>query len=108
MPTRLRLGVSYDVMHHIDSAGPYSLWVLVDAEENDWQHPTTPVASVAMELAVGDVIFLRGGYGGGEGITSGPAVGVGVVYSSFNIGVAKRVSSGPLGDPFQLTVDVGF
>ena len=109
MPTRLRVGVSYDVMHHIDAEAPYELWLLVDAEEEDWQNPSTPTASVGVEFAVGDVVFLRGGYGGGEGIASGPAVGVGVIYSNFHISVAKRVGSGGLGDdPFQLSLDVGF
>lgn len=109
MPTRLRVGVSYDVMHHIDAAGPYELWLLVDAEAEDWQDPSAPTASVAVEFTVGDVVFLRGGYGGGEGVASGPAVGVGIIYSNFNIAVAKRVASGGLGDdPFQLSLDVGF
>lgn len=108
MPTRLRLGASYDVMRHIDPAGSYRLWLLVDAE-GAWEEPTPPTPAIAFELSAGDVVFLRGGYGGGEGVSSGPAVGVGVVYSSFNVAVAKRVSAGGLGDqPFQLTVDVGF
>ena len=109
MPTRLRLGVSYDLMRHIDADAPYELWIMVDAEEEDWQRPSTPIPSVAVEFAVGEVVFLRGGYGGGEGIASGFAVGVGLIYSNFNISVAKRVTSGGLGDdPFQVSLDVGF
>lgn len=109
MPTRLRVGVSYDVMRHLDPAGPYRLWLLVDAEEEDWKQPTSPTPSMGLELSAGDVIFLRGGYGAGDGITSGFAVGVGVVYSRFDVAVAKRVSGAGFGDdPFQLTVDVGF
>ena len=109
LPTRLRLGVSYDVMQHFDSIGPYSLVVLVEAQEDDWKRPTTPRGAVAMEASVADFVFLRAGYGAGEGLEAGPAVGVGVVYSSINVAVAKRVNGGVLGDePFQLTVDVGF
>ena len=109
MPTRLRVGIAYDVLSPVETHGPYALWLLVDAEEDDWKQPTSPETSIAMELAVGNTIFLRGGYGGGEGVSSGPAVGVGIIYSRFNVAVAKRVSSGALGDqPFQLTIDVGF
>ena len=109
MPTRLRLGASYDVMRHIDPSGPYRLWLLVDAEEENWREPGSPTPSAAFELSVGEAVFLRGGYGGGEGISSGPAVGVGLIYSSFNVAVAKRVNSGGFGDdPFQLTIDVAF
>jgi hypothetical protein len=109
LPTRLRLGVSYDVMQHFDSIGPYNLLLLVEAQEDDWKRPTSPRGAVGMEASVGDIVFLRAGYGAGEGLEAGPAVGVGVVYSSFNVAVAKRVNGGLLGDePFQLTVDVGF
>lgn len=109
LPTRLRLGVSYDVLEHLDSIGPYSLTLLVEAQEDDWKRPTTPRTSFGMEAAVADFIFLRAGYGAGEGLEAGPAVGVAVVYSRFNVAVAKRVSGGIAGDePFQLTVDVGF
>lgn len=109
MPTRLRVGMSYDVMEHFDSAGPYRLILLVDAQDENWRNPGSPIPSVGMELSAGDVVFLRAGYGGGEGIGSGPAVGVGIVYASFNLGVAKRVSSSGLGDdPFQLSLDVAF
>ena len=109
MPTRLRVGISYDVMRHFDPAGPYRLLVLLDAEDEDWKQPTSPTPSIAVEMSAGDMVFLRAGYGGGEGLASGPAVGVGIVYSSFNIAVAKRVSSSGLGDdPFQVTLDIGF
>lgn len=109
MPTRLRVGVSYDVMRHIEGMSSYELWLLLDAEAEDWQDPTAPTTSIAFELAVDDIVFLRGGYGGGEGITSGPAVGVGLIFSNFNVSVAKRVGGGGIGDdPFQLTLDVGF
>lgn len=109
LPTRLRLGVSYDLMQHFDSIGPYSLVVLVEAQEDDWKRPTTPRGAVAMEASVADFVFLRAGYGAGEGLEAGPAVGVGVVYSSINVAVAKRVNGSVLGDdPFQLTIDVGF
>ena len=109
-PTRLRLGASYDVLQHVDSVGPYRLLLLVEAQEDDWQQPTTPNTSVGFEASVADFVFLRGGYGaGGEGLEAGPAVGLGIVYSSFNISVAKRVDGGVGGDePFQLTLDIGF
>lgn len=110
MPTRLRVGMSYDVMRHIDPAGPYRLWLVVDAQEEDWKQPTSPTPSIAFELSAADIVFLRGGYGAGEGVSSGPSVGVGVIYSNFNVAVAKRVSSGGgfADDPFQLSIDVGF
>lgn len=108
MPTRIRIGASYDVMRHIDPAGIYELWVLVDAEESDLRRPTSPRPSIGLELSAGDVVFLRAGYGAGEGLSSGTAVGVGLVYSSFNIAVAKQVGGGLLDDPFQFSVDVGF
>ena len=109
LPTRLRLGVAYDVLQHLDSIGPYSLTLLVEATEDDWKKPTTPRTAVGMEAAVADFIFLRAGYGTGEGLEAGPSVGVGVLYSRFNVAIAKRVAGGIAGDePFQLTVDVGF
>lgn len=110
-PTRLRLGAAYDVLHHFDSVGPYALTVLVEAQEDDWKQPTSPRTSFGFEASVADFVFLRAGYGaGGEGgLEGGPAVGLGVVYSRFNVSVAKRVDDGIEGDqPFQLTIDIGF
>ena len=109
LPTRLRLGVSYDVLQLVDSIGPYRLLLLVEAQEDDWKEPTSPRGSVGFEASVDDFVFIRAGYGGGDGLEAGPAVGVALVYSGFNVAVAKRVDGGLLGDePFQLSVDVGF
>jgi len=111
MPTRLRVGVAYDVMQHITVPGDYQLWVLVDAQEDDWKSPSSPETSLGMELLVGQAVYLRAGYGAGEGVTGGPSVGVGLVYSSFHFGVAKRLDGGQglFGDdPFQLSLGVGF
>lgn len=111
MPTRLHVGVQYNVLRHFDQVGPYELRLLVDAEDDDWKTPTSPTASAGMELAVADALFLRAGYGGGEGAEAGPSVGVGIVYDQFDVAVAKRFGGleGSTGEePLHLSLGVRF
>ena len=111
MPTRLRVGVGYDVMQLMEASSPYELWVTLDAEDDEWKSPTTPTGSVGVELLVDETISLRAGYGGGEGVRSGPAVGVGLAYSSLQLDLAKRIGGAQSlfgEDPFQITLAVQF
>lgn len=111
MPTRLRFGVAYDVMQLVDTSEPYVLWVALDAEEDDWRTPTSPTPSLGLELLVAELVSLRAGYGGGEGVRSGPSVGMGLVYSGFQIDLAKRIGGAEnlFGeDPFQISLAVEF
>lgn len=111
MPTRLRLGAAYDLMHLFQARGPYALWMTVEAEDDDWRAPDSPSPSAGLELLVAELISLRAGYGAGEGVRSGPSVGIGLVYSNFHVDLAKRIGGADnlFGeDPFQISLAVHF
>lgn len=110
LPTRARVGIALDVLRHIRPDTTVSLWLAVELEDR-WASPGDPVASVGAELSAADVIFLRAGYVPGEGIESGVAVGVGLRYTRFTIGVAKSFVRTPLDseqEPLQVSFGLRF
>jgi hypothetical protein len=109
-PLRLRLGASYEVLHHFRPDTTLALRVAVQSDVKV-RNGSGVVPSVGVELSVNQAIFLMAGYRGGEGLNTGLAVGVGLRYERFEVAVAKAFSSSSLDtqtEPLQLTFAVGF
>jgi hypothetical protein len=109
-PTRVRAGVSYEVLQHFRPDTTLALWVTAQADLK-LRARTEVIPSVGVELSVGRAVFLMAGYRGGEGLNTGLSVGVGFNYDRFEIAIAKAFASStldPEGEPLQITFGVGF
>jgi hypothetical protein len=90
-PTRLHLSAAYEALHGVPADTTLTLWLMGELVARPGQLGS-PTASLGAELSTGDVIFLRAGYAGGQGLGSGASVGVGLNYSRFTVDIAKSFS----------------
>jgi hypothetical protein len=98
LPTRLRAGVAYEVLHHLADVPGVRLWLTGEMEDK-WRALGSPVLYLGGEMVVGevDLFFLRAGYGQGQtGQSAGASVGFGLRYERFELGIAKRLSGAAL------------
>jgi hypothetical protein len=108
MPTRVRVGAAYEVMHHFTADPGMALWVTA-AVAGSWRDGVGQRAGAGLELIMDRTIYIRTGYGTGEGREGGAAVGVGLRYDRFDVGIARTfLGAGGVPDPFQITFAVGF
>jgi hypothetical protein len=109
MPLRIRGGGAYEVGHHLQSDSTVSVWLSLDAVLSP-RDPGQSVVNVGAELSLDEMLFLWAGYGGGEGVLGGAAVGVGLFYDRFDVGIAKAFISSPIQDtePLQITFGIRF
>jgi hypothetical protein len=113
LPTRLRVAASLEVLsRYIDVPG-IELWAIAELEDR-WRDLGSPVLYLGGELLAGegDQFFIRAGYGQGQsGQPAGAAVGLGIHYDRFNLGIAKSLSGTTLGgesEPVHITFGVLF
>lgn len=108
-PARLHVGVAYEVLQLFWSEDVVALRLGIDVQD-ELRNLGSVVPSAGLELDMQQVIFLRAGYTLGEGLASGAAIGVGLRYDRFDIGVARSfVNTGfEEGEPFQITFGVQF
>jgi hypothetical protein len=111
-PSRVRLGVAYELWHHFRADSTITVWVSGDVV-NRLHSPTTPVGSLGVEVAFDQIIFIRAGYGGsGDALARGAAgVGVGIRYQRFTVGVSKAFGLGTFdtgSDRFQVSFAIQF
>lgn len=112
LPTRLRAAGSYEVLHHFLDRDDMEIWATAELEDR-LSDLGSPVLYLGAEFAAGrgDQIFVRTGYGQGQtGQPAGIAVGLGIMYQQFEIGIGKALSSSGLEDsqPAQITFGVIF
>jgi len=113
LPTRLRVAGAYEILNHFLDREGMELWVTAEMEDR-LRDLGSPVLHLGAEFAAGqeDQIFLRAGYGQVQsGQPAGMAVGLGIKYQQFEIGIGKTLSGGGLGlesDPAQITFGVIF
>lgn len=108
MPTRLRAGAAYEVMHHFTPDSTTAVWVLGDVTAGI-RDGVPLVAGGGVELVLDRTIFVRAGYRSGDGRNAGAAVGVGLRYERFDVGIARTfLGSAVDDDPFQITFSLGF
>jgi len=113
LPTRLRAGVAYEVLHHLADVPGVRLWLTGEMEDK-WRALGSPVLYLGGEMVVGevDLFFLRAGYGQGQtGQSAGASVGFGLRYERFELGIAKRLSGAALSsesEPVHVSFGVVF
>ena len=109
VPTRVRAGAAYEVLHHFSSDSAHAVHLMADFVTGV-RASGGPLVNVGAEATLDGTIFLRAGYAGGTGITSGGAVGIGLHYDRFELGIAKGFVSSPIDDtePVQITFGVRF
>ncbi|MGH7555123.1 MAG: PorV/PorQ family protein [Longimicrobiales bacterium] len=109
LPTRLRIGAAYEVLHHFRPDSAVALWLSADVVDN-WNQPGGAIVNVGAELSVGNAIWLWAGHGGGSALYHGIATGVGLKYNRFDVAVGKTFASSPLDerDPVQVTFGIRF
>jgi hypothetical protein len=110
IPTRLRASAAYEVLGRQLPAADIHLSLAGEVEER-WRDPGSPAVYLGSEFSgtVEDaVLLLRAGYviSNGEQV-DGAAVGVGIRYSRFDLGLAKSLSSNISDDTEPVHVTFG-
>jgi hypothetical protein len=107
-PTRVRVGAAYEVLHHFSSDSTAALWASVDLV-GSWRSGVEQRIAAGLELVLDETIYVRGGYSTGSGRHTGAAVGIGLRYDRFDVGIARSFAGeGGSQDPFQITFAIGF
>lgn len=113
LPTRVRLSAAYDVMGHVSTPADLALWIRVEVEDR-FRHPGESGSFyVGAELVVGtaDIIFLRASRASGEIYQDAEiAFGLGLRYESFELALARSLTSSPLlgSEPVYVSFGVRF
>ena len=96
LPTRMRISADYEVLSQFVDVTGIELHVTAEVEDR-WRHPGSPALYLGTEFgAVVDpaVLLVRAGYVSGNGEQlDGAAVGVGLRYDRFDLGIAKSLAS---------------
>ncbi len=99
LPTRVRLGLSYEVLRPFTRDRTFGLALAVDVEDRwrDFGHTDVLIGS---EFSVASQFFLRAGYSFVETGTGGPTLGLGVVQDWFYVDLSRGFDevSNALGD----------
>lgn len=109
LPTRLRVSVGYDLLarSHLPDV---HLWLNVEVEDRlrSLGDQRSLYLGAEFEAGRGDLIFLRAGYVNGElGQADGFAVGVGLRYERFELGLGKNLAGSITGDSEPVHVSFG-
>lgn len=116
LPTRLRLSAAYDVLAFVVDESPVSLWASFEIEDR-LRALGNRTYYLGGELRVGgsETLYVRAGYGYEEleelRQTEGGAVGVGLEYDRFDLGIARSVGGralGPESEPIYFTLGLTF
>ena len=109
LPSRLRVGAAYELLHHWVDRPDVMASVVVEVEDR-LRDPGSPATYVGTEIVAGagPTLTLRAGYGFGSDLTvDGAGVGVGVRFERFDVGIAKSLTSTTLdteSEPVQITL----
>lgn len=113
LPTRMRVSGAYEVLGHFVTPGATDLWLTVELEDR-WREPGSPSLYVGTELSTGqtDALFVRAGYVRGDVLqTEVAALGVGLRFQRFDLGIAKSLARTSLTgetEPVHITLGVVF
>ncbi|MEX2610600.1 MAG: hypothetical protein WEA24_11680 [Gemmatimonadota bacterium] len=91
-PARVRLGAAYEALHLVRPESPFELRLAVDVEDRAGG-PGQALVNFGAELSLEDDLRLWVGRAGGETLTSGTSLGVGINYDRFEFGAAKSFSN---------------
>lgn len=110
LPTRIRVSAGYEVLGHFVDSSDLTLWLNFEVEDR-WSEPgETPSYYFGTEFVAGqgDILFVRAGFQEGEIVQSdGFAVGVGIRYQRFELGLAKNLAGSITGETEPIFVSFG-
>ena len=91
LPTRLSVGVAYEVVRSATGAAGEGLdvRVLADVQGAVGHGPFFPVTLVGVESGVGELIRLRAGYAFTDSDARGPSIGLGMRLGQMSVDVAR-------------------
>lgn len=98
LPTRIRLAGAYELLGYFIESEELSLLLAMEVEDR-WRGAGSPATYVGAEFAAGeeDLLYVRAGYVfGAEQQVDGAAVGVGLRYERFQLGLAKSLATSAL------------
>jgi hypothetical protein len=113
LPTRVRVGVAYDVLRHFVEDEDVQALFAVDLEDR-WEDLGSPATHLGVEVAAGreQALVVRAGYVFGADLqVDGAGVGVGLRYERFELGIGKSLAQTALTsetEPVHLTLGVVF
>lgn len=105
LPARIRAGVGYDLLGHLRPAGVIRLRIAFDIE-HALRHMQTGSQFLGLELGVGEVLFVRGGWIAESLVetNTGSTVGIGLRLGVFQFDLAREMGVNQLGDETQLSL----
>jgi hypothetical protein len=109
LPSRLRLGVAYDILGHLQRDG--GLRLLLAAEtERALRNFATASQYLGAELGVRDILFVRGGYIAETLIetNTGVTLGAGLMLGPFRFDLARELGVNQLGDETHISLVARF
>ncbi len=111
LPTRVRVSAAYEVLARLVPSEQLSLHVTGEVEDR-WRNPGSPAFYLGSEFSARveeAALLVRAGYviGNGEQV-DGAAVGVGIRYDRFDLGIAKSLASNIAQDTEPVHVTFGF
>lgn len=112
LPTRLRIGASYDILQAVTDVEAISGWLGIELQDRA-RDPGSPSVYLGAELSAGrqDAIFLRAGYVMADlDQEDGTRVGLGLRYERFELSIAKSLAISTLTgetEPVHVTFSIG-
>lgn len=112
LPTRVRVGASYDVLQALTDRNELSGWVGMEVQDR-LRDPGSPAVYFGTEIRAGveDAIFLRAGYVVADlDQEDGTRVGLGLRYERFELSIAKSLAVSTLTgetEPVHVTFAIG-
>lgn len=110
LPTRVRVSAAYDLFQYFGNADAFDLWAQVEVEDR-WTGPgRSPSFYAGTEFiaGTGSLISVRSGYVRGEvGQADGFAVGFGLRFERFDLGLAKSLAGSIAGEREPVHVSFG-
>ena len=109
LPSRLRLGLSYDPLGHIRGTDDLQLLFVLDLE-HAWRDLGTGSQFVGVEFGVRKVVYVRGGFISETLIetNTGTTLGFGLVLGVFKVDLAFEQGVNQLGDETHVSLGAVF
>lgn len=111
MPSRLRVGASFDAIHaFLPEEQRFSVVLQADVQQTVTEFDDLE-GYVGAEASLRGILYLRGGYAWTSAGRQGPALGIGLRYDRFRVDLGRAFNdfSGFDSDsPFQLSLAFGF
>jgi hypothetical protein len=113
LPTRLSVGVAYELVRPVPGASGegFDVRVLTDVQGVVGRGPFSPAMFVGVESGVGELIRLRGGYAFTDSEARGPSIGLGMTLGQMSVDLARVFfANDDLGEkePFHVSFRAAF